>query len=266
MIKLSTSLLFKKKYTWKFKTALRRFVFGNVFFILSACVGVQDRLAIIGDKPRLTKIRNPATLPDYKKITMPMPQPSSSKKMPNSLWIAGSRSFFKDQRACRVGDILTVKVELEDKADLQNNTTLNRSHSEKVDASGFMGKDTLLKKVMPVGASGKELLDITSSPQHNAIAKINRYEKITTYVAATVIQILPNGNLVIFGRQEFRVDRECRELLIAGIVRPEDIDSNNEISHNRIAEARISYGGRGVMSNVQEPRYGTQLLDALFPF
>ncbi|MDR1910514.1 MAG: flagellar basal body L-ring protein FlgH [Holosporales bacterium] len=258
---------FKMASAKRLQILLEWFVLGGALLCLSACVGLKERIEMIGAKPQLTGIRNPTTSPDYQHVTMPMPRPVSVQRMPNSLWLAGSRSFFKDQRACRVGDILTVKVELEDKADLQNNTTLHRDHVEKVNASGFVGKDGgLLKKVMPVGAKGQDLLNVVSTPQHNATAKINRYEKITTHVAATVVQVLPNGNLVIFGRQEFRVDRECRELLIAGIVRPEDVDSDNTIPYNRVAEARISYGGRGAMSNTQEPRYGTQLLDALLPF
>ncbi|MDR0406812.1 MAG: flagellar basal body L-ring protein FlgH, partial [Holosporales bacterium] len=156
--------------------------------MLSACTGMQDRLSQIGEKPRLTKIRNPTTLPDYRPVTMPMPYPTKGRQLPNSLWQAGSRSFFKDQRACRVGDILSVKVALDEKAQLQNNTTLDRSHKEEIKAPYFMGGGKLLKHVLPKGSDPAHLLDIDSKPKHTAQAKIDRYEKITMNVAATVVQ------------------------------------------------------------------------------
>jgi flagellar L-ring protein precursor FlgH len=205
-------------------------------------------------------------LPDYRQVTMPMPTAPKGQRLPNSLWQTGSRSFFKDQRACRIGDILCVQVNLDEKAQLHNNTTLDRTHKEEIKAPYFMGGQDLLKKILPGGADTAHLVDIDSTPRHTAKASIDRREQIDMRISATIVQVLPNGNFVIFGRQEFRVDRECRELVIAGIVRPEDIGSDNTIPYSRVAEARISYGGRGAMSNVQEPRYGTQILDALMPF
>ncbi|MDR1267023.1 MAG: flagellar basal body L-ring protein FlgH [Holosporales bacterium] len=234
--------------------------------LLSACSGLQDRLSMVGEKPPLTKIRNPTTLPDYAPVSMPMPPEPRVQKMPNSLWQAGSHSFFKDQRARRIGDILCVKVELNDKADLKNNTTLDRFQKSNIDHPNTPGTQALLKKILAKDIDPATMLGRGVTPAHDAKASIIRQEEIHTHIAATIVQVLSNGNFVIFGRQEFRVDRECRELLIAGIVRPEDIEPDNTIPYNRVAEARISYGGRGAMSNVQEPRYGTQILDALMPF
>jgi flagellar L-ring protein precursor FlgH len=77
---------------------------------------------------------------------------------------------------------------------------------------------------------------------------------------------LPNGNFVIAGRQEVRVNSELRELRIAGVIRPEDISSRNTIDYFKVAEARIAYGGRGTISRVQKPRYGQRLYEFVVPF
>jgi flagellar L-ring protein FlgH len=81
-----------------------------------------------------------------------------------------------------------------------------------------------------------------------------------------VTQVLPNGNLVVQGRQELRVNFEVRELQITGVIRQQDISSTNTVSYTKLAEARISYGGRGQLTDVQQPRYGQQLLDIIAPF
>jgi flagellar L-ring protein precursor FlgH len=89
---------------------------------------------------------------------------------------------------------------------------------------------------------------------------------VTLRVAATVAQVLPNGNLVVTGRQQVRVNSELRDLSVGGVIRPQDIASDNTVRHDRLAEARIAYGGRGTISDVQRPRLGQELLDIILPF
>ena len=105
-----------------------------------------------------------------------------------------------------------------------------------------------------------------SSGNSLGTGELRRAESVTLRVAATVTQILPNGNLVVMGRQQVRVNSELRDLTVAGIMRPQDIGSDNTLRHDRLAEARISYGGRGSLSDVQTPRYGQEILDTLLPF
>ncbi|TIV92058.1 MAG: flagellar basal body L-ring protein, partial [Mesorhizobium sp.] len=106
----------------------------------------------------------------------------------------------------------------------------------------------------------------SSSTETNADGEIKRSEDIELNVAAVVTEVLPNGNLMIRGSQEVRVNYELRVLTIAGMVRPSDIGAENTIPYERIAEARISYGGRGRASEVQQPAYGQQVLDQVLPF
>jgi flagellar L-ring protein FlgH len=231
--------------------------------LLSGCAAL-DRLKLIGEQPPLTAIENPTAAPGYKPVQMPMPQPQPASYNPNSLWRNGSRAFFKDQRAHQVGDILTVKVKITDKATVENETSRSRKNSEDSGVDNFFGK-TKLPIFSSVNVPGK-ILTADSTGSSEGKGSIDRKDEITTNVAGVVTQVLPNGNLVLEGKQEIRVNFEVRELIVAGIVRPEDIESDNTIDSTKIAQARIAYGGRGQITDVQQPRYGQQVLDVLLPF
>jgi len=197
---------------------------------------------------------------------MPMPVPAPPTFNSNSLWRSGSRAFFKDQRAARVGDILTVLVDITDKAQFDNELSRDRDAKESEAYGKIAGYERWLKHLLPKGADVDDLVSIESAGEANGKGSIERQEKITTRVAAVVTQVLPNGNMVIEGRQEIRVNFEKRDLIVAGVVRPEDITSENTIPISKIAEARVSYGGKGRLTDVQQPRYGQQILDILLPF
>jgi len=231
--------------------------------LASGCSSI-DRLSQIGEKPKLTEIENPTTQPGYKPVQMPMPKPETASYNANSLWRNGSRAFFKDQRAARIGDILTVTVNITDKANIANETQRSRTNKEDSGITDFIGAETLgaqAKKVLP-----GRILTADSTASSDGKGSVNRQEALQTNVAAVVTQVLPNGNLVVEGKQEIRVNFEIRELIVAGIVRPEDIQSDNTIDSSKIAQARIAYGGRGQITDVQQPRYGQQVMDVLLPF
>ena len=229
---------------------------------LSAC-NTADRLQQIGKTPDMTPVRDPTLSPDYVPVTMPMPEPQQVAYQPNSLWRAGNRTFFKDQRAARVGDLLTVTVNITDKANLQNETQRSRTAKENSNITDFIGAKTITQsnKILP-----GNLLATDSTSSADGKGSVNRQESLTTNVAAVVTQVLANGNLVVEGKQEIRVNYEIRELVVAGVVRPEDIQSDNTIDSSKIAQARIAYGGRGQIMDVQQPRYGQQVVDVLLPF
>lgn len=230
---------------------------------LGGCSSI-DRLSQIGEQPKLSAIDNPTTQPGYKPVQMPMPKPEVASYNPNSLWRSGSRAFFKDQRARQIGDLLTVTVNITDKANLSNETQRSRTNAEDSGITDFIGAKTLgaqAQKVLP-----GRILTADSSASSDGKGSVNRTEALQTNVAAVVTQVLPNGNLVVEGKQEIRVNYEIRELIVAGIVRPEDIQSDNTIDSTKIAQARIAYGGRGQIMDVQQPRYGQQVMDVLLPF
>lgn len=233
--------------------------------VLSGCNTLQ-RLADVGAEPKMTTIQNPLHKQGYRPVSMPMPAPVTAHREPNSLWRPGSRAFFKDLRATRVGDLLTVIIQIDDKGELDNNSTRSRDNTEGADAPAILGYETSLSKILPDAINPGNLLEISSNSNSNGDSAIDREEQIDLKLAAAVTQVLPNGNLVILGRQETRVNYEVRELQITGVIRPEDITSQNTISYEKIAEARLAYGGRGFMSDVQQPRYGQQIIDILFPF
>ncbi len=231
--------------------------------LLGGCAAF-DRLKLVGEQPPLAAIENPTAKPGYKPVQMPMPAPTPVTYNPNSLWVNGSRAFFKDQRAHQVGDILTVTVNITDKANIENETQRSRSNKEDSGVSDFIGSKTITNPATSI-LPGR-ILTADSSSSSDGKGSVNRQEALQTNVAAVVTQVLPNGNLVVEGKQEVRVNFEIRELVVAGIVRPEDIASDNTIDSTKIAEARIAYGGRGQITDVQQPRYGQQVLDVLLPF
>ena len=247
------------------RSQVRVLAFTGLAVALTGCNAVT-RLATVGAEPPLTQIENPVARPDYRPVSMPMPAPQPVERNANSLWRTGARAFFKDQRAATVGDILTVVVDLDDEATINNSTTRARTGTEDASLNALLGYETSLNRVLPQAINPGNLLDADSSSGSTGNGTIQRDEDINLRVAAVVTQVLPNGNMAIYGRQEFRVNFEARQLQIAGVIRPEDVTSTNTIAYDQIAEARISYGGRGQISDLQQPRYGQQVLDILFPF
>lgn len=245
---------------------VQRIVFSFILVLGVAGCSTYDRMTNIGKTPELNPIHQPE--PKQAPVIMPMPRPevAEPKGYANSLWRPGARKFFKDQRAGDIGDILTVYIDIEDKATLDNKSTRSRSNTEDADLTNFLGFETQLGSILPDGVSPNNLANFGSSSGSEGSGAVDRSEAVQLTVAAIVTQVLPNGNLVVQGRQEVRVNFEVRELLVAGVVRPEDISAVNTINHTQIAEARISYGGRGHITDVQQPRYGQQFFDVVFPW
>jgi flagellar L-ring protein precursor FlgH len=184
----------------------------------------------------------------------------------SSLWTGSDNSLFGDRRAARRGDILTVVIEIDDSASISNATGRSRNGKQTSGLPEFLGIPQRVDEILPEGASMAEAFESSSSSTFKGQGSVSRNEKLTLRVAATVVEELPNGVLKIEGQQEVRVNFEMRELIVTGYVRPNDISRENEITYDKIAGARIAYGGRGQITDMQQPTYGQQIADIVMPF
>ncbi len=225
--------------------------------------------------PKISGIdMSPQTMPEVARVQVPMPPPeverAPERGEASSLWQRGSGGFFTDQRATRIGDILTIIIEINDDASLSNASDRERSGASQLAKPSFFGYGGQLHKLLP-GVSAADLpanniVDISSNTTASGSGNINRNETINLRISALVVQMLPNGNMVVAGRQEVKVNQELRELRVAGIIRPQDIATNNTIPYDKIAEARISYGGDGSISRQQTRSYGEDIVDIVLPY
>jgi flagellar L-ring protein precursor FlgH len=239
----------------------------TVGFALSACASAKDA------------IRGPQLSPMSKQVlqasqnttpavvaSMSQPQPMLVAASANSLWRPGARTFFNDQRANKVGDILTILISIDDSAKVSNSTDSSRTNSTKGGVANFFGLEQTLGKIFPSGYDPANMINQSGTTSSAGAGAVTRQEQINLTIAAVVTGVLPNGNLVIQGRQEVKTNNELRELTVGGIVRPEDISSANTIRHTQIAEARIAYGGRGDISRVNRTPAGQALAEQFSPF
>ncbi len=231
---------------------------------LPSC-GVLSKLSDVGHPPEMSKVTDPTTDPSWHPLSMPMPAPEVTPPQANSLWRTGSRAFFKDQRAAQVGDLVTVVVSMADTAALANQTLADRTGTQTEGAPSLLGLQASIPHLFG-GTSASSLVSTSNTGSMTGTGTVSRSETVTMRLAGEVVQRLPNGNLVVAAKQEIRVNSELREVEVTGIVRPQDIASDNTVLHDRMAEARISYGGRGTLTSVQTPRWGEQVLEAILPF
>ncbi len=234
---------------------------------LAGCNGQFDH---VGRPPQMTAPGNATPViepPDPRRVALaPPPAAPSTVTRTGSLWQSGPKSLFGDRRARTVGDIVTVMIEIKDEAAISNSTTRSRTGSDNVTVGAAYGLPKIADTILPGGTTLDPAVEAASTHNTAGNGSISREEEITLRLAATVVNVLPNGHLVIRGSQEVRVNFELRDLQIAGIVRPEDISRRNVITYDKIADARIAYGGRGHLTDVQQPRVGQQIVDLLSPF
>lgn len=258
-----------------FRTLLALFC---LLFSSTACDLITERLENVGRLPKLNKINvyEPAFNPDYDRIeaiaNVDYPgydtsdyshHSSRNHNTSNSIWSKNSKTFFK---AYEVGDIISILISVQDQAQLNSSTQKNRKSSGSLSIPHLFGLEKSIDNFIADTSKSNSLLDMKSGDASSGAGQISRQERMTSNISATIVRILPSGNLIIKGTQEIRVNYELREITIEGIVRPEDISNDNSVKLSKIAEARVSYGGRGAILDAQQERYGKQILNALSPF
>ncbi|MDO5371070.1 flagellar basal body L-ring protein FlgH [Paracoccus sp. (in: a-proteobacteria)] len=234
---------------------------------LALCLLAASACGRVADVGKVPEMSAPHATPEFQAMAEPvLPMGQVRPDSGASLWAGQQLSLVGDRRAGARGDILTVVIEIDDKAEIQNSSGRSRASSESVGIPQMMGIPQRIDEHLPEGASMAELASAKGASTFKGAGNISRRDKLTLRVAATVIDRLPNGVLHIQGSQEVRVNYEVRELTVSGFVRPTDISRDNEVAYDRIAGARISYGGHGQISDVQQPRYGQQLADIVLPY
>lgn len=234
--------------------------------LLSISLIACGRLEQVGKAPAFTPVENGNEFFAMASTPMPVSADPRAPQQEASLWSGSRNSLLGDRRAAERGDILTVVIEIDDKAEISNSTGRSRAGSDNMGIPSMLGIPQRIDQRLPEGASMADAYSTNSSSSYQGNGQVSRNEKLTLRVAATIIETLPNGVLRIQGSQEVRVNYEVRELIVTGFVRPEDVSRQNEITYDKIAGARISYGGRGQITDVQQPRYGQQVADILLPF
>ena len=250
------------------KRLIRSSLICSSLIALAGCSSMMDKLDHINKPAPMTEIENPQTKAAYKPMSWPMPEnPPPPKQYANSLWQPGARAFFRDGRAARVGDILKVNIKINDKLQFNNQTEAKRTTADSASVPALEGATNKIIHFLPgLTPNPADLLSVNGNLDTKGTGTVSRQDVLTTQVAAIVTQMLPNGNMVIDGTQEITMNQDVREVGIKGVVRPQDINSDNTIDSTQVAEARITYTGRGQMNSVQQPRWGGQVIDAVSPF
>ena len=237
-----------------------------LLLLMIAATAGCSRLSQVGRAPEFNPLEG--GFEHHAMYSLPLPDRTEARRFTDqaSLWSAGQRSLLGDRRASRQGDILTVVIEIDDRAEMSNTSSTNRSGSEDMGISALFGLPERVNPRLPEGASLDPAVAASGSGAFRGDGAVRRNEKLTLRLASTVVEALPNGVMRIEGTQEVRVNNELRELVLTGYIRPEDISRRNEITYDKIAGARISYGGRGIISDMQRPRWGQQIADIVLPF
>lgn len=234
--------------------------------LLCAC-NMLERLSNVGDPPELSQIQNPELVDGYKEVSMPMPAPKENIQVNNSLWQNGSRAFFKDQRAARVGDVVTVDITFKNTAKIDDKLEVSRNNNnQKTTINNLFGYEKYAGKIFPNTVDPKNFTNLQSSTDQKSKGAKERTDEMDIKIAATIIQVLPNGNMVIQGRREMRISGEVRTIELKGIIRREDIAAGNRIKYAKIAEARLSDVTKGGISDLNSTPWGQEVLNKMLPF
>ncbi len=241
---------------------MSRLILPVALVVLAACQPLSE----VGRAPEFSDQDKSREMAAIYRVPLPQTDAPATPTARSSLWSSNQRSLLGDRRATAQGDILTVVIEINDSAQMSNTTARGRSGNTSMAVPQFFGLPQAFDRKNEGGVQLGAGIATNNASSFSGNGSVSRSETLTLRVASTIVETLPNGVLRIEGRQEVRVNHELRDLIVTGFVRPTDISRRNEITYDKIAGARISYGGRGTLSAVQQPRYGEQILDILAPF
>lgn len=192
-------------------------------------------------------------------------QPSLAEQA--SIWSDNSPSgwLFSDRKASRVNDVVTIKVVESATAEGKAATKLSKKNEVEAGITGLVGLEDILARYNPTMELGT-MLGAKTDSNFAGSGETERSGKLIATITAVVTDVLSNGNLVIEGRKEIRVNDETQILIVTGIVRPDDISADNSILSSRIAQTKLSFEGKGVASRRQRPGWLSRFIDAVWPF
>jgi flagellar L-ring protein precursor FlgH len=194
------------------------------------------------------------------------PVPPEATYQTASLWSHSPESLFGDRRARGPGDILTVQITINDSAEMRASVATDRQSGENFSISNLFGLTELWENLLPENGSFDPAVDLNRTSNVDGSGQLRRGETLSLTLAAQVVEVTPNGDLVIIGRQNVQVEGEARTLFVSGVVRREDISRRNVITLDKIANAQVGYDGSGAVARTTIDRSGTRALDYLIPF
>ncbi len=183
-----------------------------------------------------------------------------------SLWNKGSKSLYNDPKASQINDIVIIKVEESTKAENSANTKTKKSASSSMGISKFLGFETTLAGKINSSFDPTSLFGGSSSKKDEGSGSTQATTKIQSYIAAKVVEVLPNGNLIIEAKKEIIINSEKQTMILRGMVRPRDIDYNNIVSSNAVADVQILIKGKGPIAEQQRRGWLSWLLSLIWPF
>jgi flagellar L-ring protein precursor FlgH len=234
-----------------------------MMLILATAAGCSSTLPYAKDASKVAEVRAVQGYQSGPEMALPEPEEGS-------LWSdAVGISLFTDQQARRIGDIVTVRIVEDPEAELNANTKTSRSSGVSAGKLKLFGYMKALAEKNPRLAQNPgedDLFSAALDSDFDGKGSSDRDGHVKAYVAARVVQVLPNQNLYIQGRREIRVNNETQYIVVSGLVRPQDIGPGNEVSSAYLADARIVYSGIGPLADKQKPGWLGRIVDHVWPF
>ncbi len=206
----------------------------------------------------------PPPIPE--RYSLPMTEEKILPPNEGGIYSVKSKNLYQDNRARRVGDILLVKIVETSSGKKSANTKTSRASSLTGGISSFFGFEQSLLTKGGEHTPSRTSMDADLSSGFEGKAETSRDSVVSATISAKVMEVTMDGNLIIQGYREVRVNNETQHIILSGIVRPTDISQDNSILSSSIADARIEYNGTGTLADRQQPGWLANAIDVIWPF